>query len=371
MAFEYYDILGISREASADEIKKAYRKKAMECHPDRHAGDKTKEAEFKKVNEAYSTLSDESKKAAYDRFGSADPAWWGFWWFGGFQWGQWFDGFGDIFESFFGGGTRWWRGKSREIGEDIEIRMNISLEDAIRGTSRFVEFKRKSSCESCGGNGAKNGTAIKTCSTCQWSGQVRERMQTIFGTIEQVVACHVCGGSGKTITEKCDTCHGKWWQEVVVKKDIDVPAGIENGMSIKIRNEWHTGKDGNGDLYITFEIPDREGGLVREGMDLHYDVRISPAEATLGTEKIIDIPILGKKTLSIKAGTQQDSEILFKQEWIESIQRKWSKWHLIVHLVIDIATKISHEERRLYEALLECQWGKKMEKWWLDSIFHS
>ncbi len=367
MAFEYYSTLRIERNASAEEIKKAYRKKAMECHPDRHAGDKTKEAEFKKVNEAYSTLSDSAKKAQYDQFGSADGGGGfggGFW---GFQWG--FEGdISDIFSSFFGGGTRGGSRKRADIGEDIEVRLRISLEDAIRGTSRVVELKRKSPCTSCGGNGAKNGTEIKTCDTCHGSGQVRQRMQTMFGTIEQAVACHICGGAGKIISEKCSDCHGKGWKESVIKKDIEVPAGIENGMSIKIRGEGHAGRDGSGDLYVGFEIPDREAGLVRDGVDLHCEVRISPAEATLGSERSIDIPIIGKKTLHIKPGTQNDTEILYKQEGIDSVERKGVKGHLIIHLIIDISTKLTGEEKQLYEALLVCQ-GKKMEKGWLGNFF--
>lgn len=190
----------------------------------------------------------------------------------------------------------------------------------------------------------------------------------MFGTIEQAVACHICGGAGKIISEKCSDCHGKGWKESVIKKDIEVPAGIENGMSIKIRGEGHAGRDGSGDLYVGFEIPDREAGLVRDGVDLHCEVRISPAEATLGSERSIDIPIIGKKTLHIKPGTQNDTEILYKQEGIDSVERKGVKGHLIIHLIIDISTKLTGEEKQLYEALLVCQ-GKKMEKGWLGNFF--
>ncbi len=367
MSYEYYSTLGVDRNASADDIKKAYRKKAMECHPDRHAGDKGKEAEFKKVNEAYATLSDAQKKSMYDQFGSPEWAQWGFGGFWGFQWG--FDvDLGDIFESFFGGSGGRGR-KKADIGEDIEIRIKISLEDAIKWTSRVVEFKRRSSCEKCHGNGAKDGTAIKTCEQCHGQGRVRQRMQTVFGVMEQTVTCPGCSGSGKVISEKCTTCHGKWWQETMMKKDIEVPAGIENGMSIKIRSEGHAGRDGSGDLYATFDLPDREGWLIREGDDLHFAVNITPAEATLGTEKSIEIPVLGKKSLSIKAGTQHDTEILYKHEGMPSVQRKWSKWHLIIHLVIDIPTRLSSDEKKLYAALLELQWGKKAGKGFFEGIF--
>ncbi len=367
MSYEYYTTLGIEQNASPDEIKKAYRKKAMECHPDRHAGDKAKEAEFKKVNEAYATLSDTQKKSMYDQFGTSEWQQWGFGWFWWFQWG--FDvDLGDIFESFFGGS----KGQSRrraDVGEDIEIRLRISLEDAIRGTSRLVEFKRKSRCTSCGGNGSKDGNAIKTCISCHGNGQVRQRMQTVFGVMEQAVTCPDCRGSGKIISEKCHVCHGKWLQETLIKKDIDVPAGIESGMSIKIRGEWHMGADGNGDLYIAFEIPDREAGLVRDGENLHYEVHLSPAEAAIGTEKSLDIPILGKKTITIKWGTQHDTELLYKHEGMPSVQKKWAQWHLIIHLMIDIPTRLSSDEKKLYAALLELQGGKKAGKWFFEGIF--
>lgn len=367
MSYEYYSTLWIDRNASADEIKKAYRKKAMECHPDRHAWDKDKEAEFKKVNEAYATLSDPQKKSMYDQFGTSEGGggFGGFWWWG-FQWG--FDvDLGDIFESFFGWAGR--GGKKKEVGEDIEIRIKISLEDAIRGTSRLVEYKRRSTCESCHGNGAEWGAALHTCTTCGGQGRVRQRVQTMFWAMEQTVTCPDCRGTGHIITEKCKVCHGKWWQETPIQKNIEVPAGIENGMSLKMRGEGQSGRDGDGDLYITFEIPDREAGLTRDGEDLHYDVTISPAEAVLGKEKSIDIPVLGKKTITIKPGTQHGTEILYKQEGIPSLQKKWSHGHLIIHLLVEIPKKLSRDEEKLYTALLELQWGKKAEKGFFESIF--
>ena len=174
--------------------------------------------------------------------------------------------------------------------------MKISLEDTIRGNTRRVEFTRKSPCDTCHGKGGET----SQCSTCHGSGQVREQVRTVFGVIEQSRTCSVCGGNGEMITKKCDTCHGKKYIETKIKKDIEIPAGIEDGMSIKIRGEGHSGTDGNGDLYITFEAPTREAGLERDGHMLHYSVKISPAEAALGCEKIIEIPIIGKKTLMVE-----------------------------------------------------------------------
>lgn len=317
MAKEFYEILEISENATETEIKKAYRKKAMEFHPDRNPGNAEAEAKFKKINEAYSTLSDPQKKANYDRFGSADGMG-GFGGFGGgFSGGFNADDLGDIFSQFFGGG---FGGNSRsrrraDMGEDIEIRMKISLEDAIRGVSRKVEYERKIQCKTCDGKGGDR----TTCSKCHGSGSIRERMQTMFGVMEQQRVCPECGGEGTTVTNACADCGGSGKISEKITKTIEVPKGIEDGMSIKMREEGHAGRDGIGDLYITFTVPSEEAGLKRKNSDLHYSVKISPAEATLGVKKIINIPILGKKELDIKAGTQFGDEIIFKGEGLENL----------------------------------------------------
>jgi molecular chaperone DnaJ len=232
MSHEHYSTLGISQNATEDEIKKAYRKKAMELHPDRHGGDKAKEAEFKKVAAAYQTLSDSTKKTNYDRYGTDDVGG-GSGGFGGFQdMGD----MSDIFSSFFGGQRGSTSRRRADIGEDIQVRMSISLEDAIRGTKKSIDYKKKVVCTVCNGTGAKVGTTPDTCATCRGSGQVRERVQTIFGTMEQQGTCRTCGGTGSVVHEKCDACTGGY----VVQKTtqtIDIPAGIEDGMSIKMRNE--------------------------------------------------------------------------------------------------------------------------------------
>ncbi len=364
MSKEYYSILWVAENASADDIKKAYRKKAMEVHPDRHGGDKNKEAEFKKLNEAYSILSDTTKKSNYDQFGNADGMggmWGGF---GGFGW--WFDAsdLGDIFSSFFGWSGRGGR-KRADIGEDIEIQMTLSLEDAIRGNTRKVEFKRRTTCDACHGKWGKT----TTCDACRWSGRVRERMQTVFGVMEQERICPTCSGTWEKIMEKCGTCHGKKYNDSVIKKDIEIPGGIEDSMSVKMRGEGHGWVDGNGDLYITFTVPSREGWLHREGHTLHYDVRLSPAEAALGCEKTIEIPIIGKKNMEVKHGTQGSDTHTFSGEWVSRLDRKWMKGDLIIHYIIDIPSKLSGDEKKLYSALLELQGGKKAEKGFFESIF--
>lgn len=364
MQYEYYSLLEIERTASQEEIKRAYKKKAMELHPDRHGGNKEKEAQFKKINEAYATLSDEQKKAHYDRFGSTEWMW-GMGGFGWFEWGFDASDLGDIFSQFFGG---WFSGAGRkhaDIGEDIEIRMSISLEDAIKWNTRKVDFKRRTLCESCQGYGG----TTKTCETCHGNGRVRERVQTVFGTMEQTRTCGTCQGTGKQILEKCSVCHGKKYEDSTIKKDIDIPPGIENGMSIKLRGEGHGWRDGNGDLYISFEVPDREGWLERDGSDLHYTVKLSPALAVLGGKLDIEIPILWKRNLDIKYGTAGGETLKFRDEWLPRLDRRGMKWDLIIHYEIDIPTKLSSEEKKLYTALLEIQGGKKMEKGFFESIF--
>lgn len=360
--FEYYSILEVERTASAEEIKKAYRKKAMELHPDRHGGDKDKEAKFKKLNEAYSVLSDDQKKAHYDRFGTMENHGNGF---GGFQWG--FDvDIGDIFSSFFGGGFGGNTSRRRaDIGEDIEIGLKISLEDAIRWSNRSIEFSRETTCGTCHGKGGKT----ETCGTCHGAGQIRERVQTIFGVMEQSRPCHTCHGTGEKIIEKCETCNGKGKTTEKISKTIDVPAGIENGMSIKMRGEGHGGKDGNGDLYITFSVPNEEAGLSRDGINLHYTARVSPAEAALGNAHMVEIPILGKKPLDLKSGTQSGTVLTFREEGLPRLDRKGHKWDLYIHIDIDIPTKLSKDQKALYEALLQIEWGKKMKKGFIEGLF--
>lgn len=365
MQFEYYSLLEIHQTATADEIKKAYRKKAMDLHPDRHGGDKQKEAEFKKLNEAYSVLSDAQKKAHYDRHGTMDNHGQS-WWFGGFQWGFDAGDLGDIFSSFFGGGMGGGgRSRSRaDVWEDIEMRLRISLEDAIRWATRKIEFDRTTTCHHCSG---KWGTT-ETCTTCRGQGQVRERVQTVFGVMEQARPCSACAWTWQRVIDKCGHCHGKWKLKEKIEKTIDIPKGIENGMTIKIRSEGNKWNDGTGDLYIEFTVPNSEGGLTRDGADLHYSVSISPAEATLGIERTLDLPILGKRDIEVKAGTQHGTLITLRGEWMERLDRKWWTGNLIIHIEIDISAKLSGDQKKLYEALLQSEWGK-MKKGWLEELF--
>lgn len=357
MKYEYYEILEIERNATDGEIKKAYRKKAMEFHPDRNPWNSEAEAKFKKINEAYSVLSDPQKKANYDQFGSAEG-------FGGGSGGFAADfDMGDIFSQFFGGGFSGGRASRMDLGEDIEIRMSISLEDAIKGTNRKVEYKKRSTCTACSGDGGET----ETCTACSGNGRVKKQIRTMLGIMEQVVACDACAGKWKLIKKACKMCDATGTTEESISKKIDIPKGIEDGMSIKFRDEGHSGKDGDGDLYITFSVPNKEGGLERKGSHLWYTLSISPAEATLGVEKEITIPILGKKKIKINHGSQQDTEIRFKWEGITPVDHR-STGDLIVKINITIPKKLSAEQKKLYEAILESEWWE-LKKWWLEEWF--
>ncbi|MCK9272422.1 DnaJ domain-containing protein [Candidatus Gracilibacteria bacterium] len=368
MADNYYDILGVSKDATGEEIKKAYRKKAMESHPDRHGGDKEKEAQFKKINEAYGVLSDTGKKAHYDRFGSTEGM-------GGFGGGQ--GGFnvdfdiGDIFESFFGqgfGGNTGGRKKKNENGEDIEINVKLDFGESILGVKKTINFDRKEVCSDCAGSGAKKGTTPKTCITCHGTGQVRKRVNSFFGVIEQASACPTCHGSGVIIEEKCGKCNGNKRIVEKIKKEIDVPAGIDNEMTLKIKGEGNKGTNGrNGDLYVIFSVPDSFDGLVRENSNLFYDLILDPVEAVLGIKKKVKLPLLGERTIEIKIGIQDGEIIKFKGDGVKDVGRD-IKGDLFIKVKIKIPTNPTKKEKELYEQIAEIK-GIETNKGIFGKIF--
>lgn len=364
MSKEYYDILWISENATADEIKKAYRKKAMDSHPDRHGWDKTKEAEFKKVNEAYATLSDPQKKAHYDRFWNSD--FWGGWFSWWFNW--WFDAnfdISDIFESFFGGWFSSWGAKRKvnEKWEDLELRLNLDFWEAIFGVKKKIKIKKQKICSECSWTGAKKWTEAYTCNTCHWSWQVRKRTQSFFGMIEQTVACDTCHWAWKIIDSPCEKCKGKKRIAEETEKEIEIPAWIENGMSIKLKwewNEWVNGK--NGDLYLAFSVPNTFEWLTRDWDDLHFELIIDPIEATLWVKKKEKIPLIWERIIEIKTWAQYWDTLKFKWDWVKNVSRD-IKWDLYIHLKIVISTTLSKKERELYEELAKEKWIEFHKKW--------
>lgn len=343
MAKDFYEILWLQKWASSEDIKKAYRKLAMQYHPDRTGWDTASEAKFKEVNEAYATLSDPQKKQQYDMFGSA-----GWSSFGGFGWGFQAEDLGDIFSSFFGGGfsgaTRGRRTEQR--GEDLEYDLHIDLKTSIYGGKQKIEFNRRDECSNCQGEG---GSGKKTCDTCNGRGQVVQTTQSPFGVIQQTRTCPECQGSGETFEHICSECQ---WEKRVLKKhkmDIDIPAGIDDSMVIKMTGEGNAwvGTKASGDLYIRFHVNLEEKWLSRDGIHLHYDLEIDLVEAILGTKKEVQIPILGKRTIVIEAGTQAESILKISGDGVKEVQRD-HKGDLLLHIHIPIPKKLGKNERELY-----------------------
>jgi molecular chaperone DnaJ len=307
MKQDFYELLGVDRNASADEIKRAYRRKAMDLHPDRTRGDKEKEAQFKQVNEAYSVLSDEQKKQHYDRYGTAEPQG-----FGGGAGGFGFDfDMGDIFSSFFGQDFST-RGRRKAVGEPIEVNIKLTFQEAYQGLKKTIDYTRFVLCKDCGATGAKAGSSQTQCHTCHGTGRVTHRSRTIFGYMENQAACDECHGAGSIIREKCPTCRGEKRIREKTEKTIDIPAGIDDGMTMKLNGEGNEGEGGRGDLLVSFVVPQEFQGLVREDNTITYQLPIDITEAVLGVKKTVQIPVLGEKKIEIIHGSRHGETILFR-----------------------------------------------------------
>lgn len=365
MSKDLYKILDLDRGASTDEIKKAYRKLAMKYHPDRNAGDAEAEAKFKEVNEAYSVLSDSSKRQQYDTFwstgGGGNPfGWWGF---GG-------DDISDIFNSFFGWGFSWSasRASTERRGEDLEYEMRVDLKTSVYGGKEAIEFQRRVYCERCDGVW---GSGKQSCDTCGGRGQVTQTSQSPFGVIQQTRMCPDCDGSWEVFESVCSECQ---WEKRTLKKeklDIDIPAWIDDGMVIKLTWEGNTGvgTKASGDLYIRFIVENEEKWLTRDGVNLHYDLEIDIIEAILWTKKEIQIPIIGKRSVSIEAGTQGESILKLAADGVKYIDRD-TKGDLLIHIHIPIPKKLGKKERELYEELAaEKKINVNSKKWVFEKLF--
>lgn len=303
---DYYEVLGLSKGASEEEIKKAYRKLAKECHPDLHAGDAGCEAKFKELNEAAQVLTDPEKREKYDQFGHAafDPNA-GFGGFeGGFEGG--FGGFGDIFGDLFGdlfGGGSTQRGGPRK-GESLRVGVSLSFEEAALGVQKEVSVSRVEACPECHGTGCAPGTTPEICPECRGTGSVRTSQRTPFGVIQSTGPCSKCGGSGKIIHQPCPVCKGKSSVRKNTRIDVTIPAGIDNGQTISIKGQGNAGSDGgpNGDLLVTVTIKPHSQ-FRRDGTSVLFAAQVTFAQAALGTE--IDVPTLdGRVKLTIPEGTQ-------------------------------------------------------------------
>ncbi|RKW21079.1 molecular chaperone DnaJ [Candidatus Gracilibacteria bacterium] len=343
---DFYEILGVDKNASTEEIKKAYRKLAMQYHPDRNKSDPEAEKKFKEVNEAYSTLSDENKRKQYDMFGKAN---------GGNPFGGGFGGgvdvdLGDIFESFFGGGFSGRRQQRTEfVGEDLEVNLNIDLKTSIFGGKEKVKYNKKETCQTCHGEGGKG---KKTCPKCEGKGVYTKTSQSIFGMISQTVTCDECSGSGEIFEEVCGECHGEKRVNKKAEYEVVIPAGIDNGMIIKIEDEGNdgVGTKAKGSLFVHFVVLTEEKGLKRDGVDLHYDIEIEIVEAVLGATKEINIPVIGKRKIDIKAGTEHGNVLKIHGDGVKHIDSD-KKGDLLISIRIKIPKKLSKKERQLYEEI--------------------
>lgn len=363
MAKDFYEILGVSKTATDQEIKKAYRKLALQYHPDKHKGDKTAEGKFKEINEAYEILSDKQKRSNYDQFGSAGPQFSGFGGqgFGGAQGfgNQGFDfssfsgagGFADIFETFFGGSpgaTRKKRGPQQ--GEDIEFQMTMSFEEAAFGIEKDLMITKTMACDNCHGTGAEPGSKVITCPTCKGTGEIRSVRQTLFGQMATSRACSQCYGEGRIHEKQCIVCHGATRVRKNEKIRIKIPAGVDNDSTVRLTGKGEAGIFGgpSGDLYVHIRVtPSKK--FVRNGYDVHSETHIHLLQAILSDEITVET-LQGEVGLKIPAGTQSGKVFKLKEYGIEKL-RSTGKGDHYVKVLVDIPNKLSRKERELYVQL--------------------
>ena len=360
---DYYEVLGVSKGASDDEIKKAYRALAKKYHPDMNPGDKEAEVKFKEASEAYAVLSDADKRRQYDQFGhsafdgGAGGAGGGFD-FSGMDMG---DIFGDIFGDLFGTGRS--RGRSNNgpmKGANIRTSVRITFEEACFGTDKEVELTLKDECNTCHGTGAKPGTSAETCSKCGGKGQVVFTQQSLFGMVRNVQACPDCRGTGKIIKEKCPDCYGSGYVSNKKKIQISIPAGIDNGQSVRIRDKGEPGVNGGprGDLLVEV-IVSRHPVFQRSDMDIYSTVPISFAQAALGGEIRINT-VDGDVMYDVKAGTQTDTRVRLRGKGVPSLRNKSVRGDHYVTLVVQVPTSLNKEQREQLEAFDRVMRGEKV-----------
>lgn len=356
---DYYKILGVEKSASQDEIKKAFRKKAHEYHPDKATGD---EAKFKEANEAYQVLGDAQKRAQYDQFGSnfqngqAGGAYGGFGGFGGFQnggvninmddLGDLFGGFGDMFG--FGGGAS--RQKSSRRGHDIQTTLVVSFDEAVHGAEKEISLRRKVRCDQCGGNGAEPGTKVDTCSRCHGTGKVTQVQRTILGNIQVQSVCPDCDGEGQTFSQKCKKCSGSGVHEETSHLKIKIPAGVDDGETIRLSGQGEAGIKGAGagDLYLKISVRD-DKRFERDGYDIYTQAKISFTQAALG-DKISIETVDGSVTLKIPSGTQSGTSFKLRGKGVTRL-RGGGRGDHFVKVQIKTPTSLSRKQKELLREL--------------------
>jgi molecular chaperone DnaJ len=356
MKRDYYEVLGISKSASADEIKKAYRKVAMQYHPDRNAGDKSAEEKFKEAAEAYEVLSDADKKSQYDRFGHAGLKNNGRGGFGNMNTEDIFSQFGDIFGddifgSFFGGGSRSSGRRNHGVrGSNLRVKIKLNFEEIANGATKTIKVKKYVSCNTCNGTGAKDKGGVQTCSTCGGSGQVRKVTNTFLGQMQTVTTCPSCNGEGTTITSKCTSCRGEgrvYGEETV---NIDIPAGVQEGMQLSMSGKGNAGERGgsSGDLIILIEEENHQY-LQRDGLNVVFDLHISFIDVVFGTQA--EVPTIdGKAKIKIPAGTQSGKIFRLKGKGFPAIN-SYERGDQLIHVNVWTPQNINTEEKAALEKL--------------------
>lgn len=361
---DYYEVLGLQKGASQDEIKRAYRSLAKKYHPDVNK-EPGAEEKFKEINEAYDTLSDEQKKARYDQFGHEDPTQgFGGGGFGGFGGAGGFGGFEDIFSSFFGGGqSRARNTNGPRQGADIEKQMSITFEEAVYGCKKRVRLSVDEECIHCGGTGAASKNDISTCQKCKGHGRVLIRKQTIFGYSNMETTCPDCNGKGKIVTKKCPECSGKGRIRKTKDVEVTIPAGIQTGMTLRMEGYGESGFNGgpNGDLYISFVCGEHRN-FVRDGQNIILEIPISFTQAALGDN--IEVPTIdGNVSLKIPAGTQTGTKLRLRGKGTKNPKGGISRGDQIVVINIETPTNLTQEEKKLFEQLGNVQKAEKKSPW--------
>jgi molecular chaperone DnaJ len=356
MAKDYYDILGVPRSASQDEIKKAFRKLAHQYHPDKSGGN---EALFKEINEAYGTLSDPEKRAQYDRFGQsflggngggASSGGWDFGQYGGngnikFDFG---DGFEDIFSGVFGGGQS---GRSKR-GQDIQVDVEISFEEMVNGVRKSISLRKMAVCSECQGTGGKPGAKEDTCKRCDGRGRIQKQVQSIFGVMAQVVTCDACHGKGKTYAESCHTCHGAGRSQQSETIEVNIPAGVQDGQAVSLEGRGAAGEYGArpGDLFVVVHVrPHKE--WKRRGDDILSFVEVRYPQAVLGDKLDVET-VEGRVTMKIPAGTQGGEVFRIRGKGVPHLGRYGRGDHLVTVKLL-VPKKLSSDEKKLIEKLAE------------------
>lgn len=359
MKRDFYEILGVSKGASADEIKKAYRKVAMQFHPDRNPGDKAAEDKFKEAAEAYEILSDSDKKQRYDQFGHAGvggasgggPGGFGG---GGMRMEDIFSNFGDVFgEGFFGGGQQRGGGRTRGTGargSNLRVKVKLNYEELLKGAHKTIKVKKYVKCDTCAGNGAKDKSSIQSCGTCGGSGQVRKVTSTFLGQMQTVTTCPTCNGDGTMIANKCGSCKGEgrvYGDETI---SIDIPAGVQEGMQLSVNGKGNVGERNGypGDLLVVIE-EEKHPELIREGLNVLYELHLSFPDAVMGLE--VEVPtVTGKAKIKIPAGTQAGKILRLKGKGFPSVN-SYEKGDQLININVWTPQHLSSEEKSMLEKL--------------------